>query len=99
MRGLQFHPGGKFLISCSDDKTLRAWDVKNQRCAKTLVVHEHFCTTFGKSINVIVEEVGYCSFFLQMIYAALQNVTYKLHKKKNCKIIQYSSSRQLYIQS
>ena len=48
VRDLQFHPGGKYLLSCSDDKTLRAWDIKNQRCAKTLVAHEHFTTTFGK---------------------------------------------------
>lgn len=43
-----FHPGGKYLISCSDDKTLRIWDYKNKRCAKTLAAHEHFATTLGE---------------------------------------------------
>ena len=43
-----FHPRGKYLVSCSDDKTLRIWDYKNKRCAKTLTAHEHFATTLGK---------------------------------------------------
>lgn len=43
-----FHPGGKYIISCSDDKTLRIWDYKNKRCAKTLVAHEHFVTCIGE---------------------------------------------------
>ena len=50
IREVMFHPGGKFLLSCSDDKTLRTWDIKNQRCIKTLVAHDHFCTTFGKNL-------------------------------------------------
>lgn len=48
-----FHPGGKYIVSCSDDKTLRIWDYKNKRCAKTLVAHEHFVTCIGKLENVI----------------------------------------------
>lgn len=48
VRGVMFHPKGKYLISCSDDKTLRIWDYKNKRCAKTLAAHEHFATTLGK---------------------------------------------------
>lgn len=57
MRDLQFHPGGKYLLSCSDDKTLRAWDIKNQRCAKTLAAHEHFTTTFGKKVYRLYENL------------------------------------------
>lgn len=48
VRGVMFHPGGKYLISCSDDKTLRIWDYKNKRCAKALAAHEHFATTLGE---------------------------------------------------
>ena len=44
-----FHPGGgKSIISCSDDKTIRIWDYKNQRCAKTVEAHGHFVTTIGR---------------------------------------------------
>lgn len=43
-----FHPGGKFIVSCADDKTLRIWDYKNKRCMKTLSAHEHFVTSLGK---------------------------------------------------
>lgn len=46
------HPGGKFIVSCADDKTLRIWDYKNKRCMKTLSAHEHFVTSLGKrSLN------------------------------------------------
>ena len=49
VRGLVFHPGGgKIFLSCSDDKTIRVWDYKNQRCSKTLEAHGHFATTIGK---------------------------------------------------
>lgn len=48
VRGILFHPGGKFIVSCADDKTLRIWDYKNKRCMKTLCAHEHFVTSLGK---------------------------------------------------
>jgi WD40 repeat protein len=48
VRGLQFHPGGgKIILSCSDDKTIRVWDYKNRRCQKTLEAHAHFATSIG----------------------------------------------------
>jgi platelet-activating factor acetylhydrolase IB subunit alpha len=44
VRALVFHPGGKYLLSVSDDKTLRCWDLTQEgRCVKTLAdVHGHF---------------------------------------------------------
>lgn len=48
VRGLTFHPSGKFLLSVSDDKTLRVWDLTNKRCLKVLEAHSHFCTSLGK---------------------------------------------------
>lgn len=39
--------GGKYIVSCSDDKTIRIWDIKLKRCFKTLEAHSHFCTTLG----------------------------------------------------
>lgn len=51
VRGLVFHPGGKYVISASDDKTLRIWDLANKRNMKTLLAHGHFCTTVGMLSN------------------------------------------------
>lgn len=49
VRGLTFHPGGgKTIVSVSDDKTIRIWDYKNQRCQKTLDAHSHFVTSLGE---------------------------------------------------
>ncbi|CAF0767892.1 unnamed protein product [Didymodactylos carnosus] len=51
IRGLVFHPGGKFLLSCSDDKTLSIWDIKNKRNTKTIEAHSHFCTSLDMHRN------------------------------------------------
>jgi len=43
VRALTFHPNGKFLISVSDDSSIRVWDVKTRRCYFTLdEAHESF---------------------------------------------------------
>jgi len=44
VRAVVFHPGGKYLISVSDDKSLRAWDLSQEgKCVKVLSdSHEHF---------------------------------------------------------
>lgn len=44
IKGLAFHPGGKFLLSVSDDKTIRCWDLtQDGRCVRTVAdVHGHF---------------------------------------------------------
>jgi len=52
VRSVVFHPGGKALVSVSDDKTLRVWDYRNRRCAKTLEVHQHFATCMGKYASI-----------------------------------------------
>ena len=35
VRSAKFSPDGKLAVSCSDDKTLRVWDVVNNKCIKT----------------------------------------------------------------
>lgn len=44
VRALAFHPGGKYLLSVSDDKTIRCWDLtQDGRCVKTVQeAHNHF---------------------------------------------------------
>ncbi|EFY89459.1 WD domain-containing protein [Metarhizium acridum CQMa 102] len=40
-----FHPGGKYLLSVADDKTLRCWDLTLGQCIKVLEgIHEQFIT-------------------------------------------------------
>ena len=44
VRGLVFHPGGKYLLSAGDDKTIRCWDLAQEgKCVKTVDdAHGHF---------------------------------------------------------
>ena len=59
VRGLLFHPGGgKVIISCSDDKTIRVWDYKNRRCQKSLDAHSHFATSIGEHTYIYTRGEG-----------------------------------------
>lgn len=50
VRCVLFHPSGKYLISCSDDKSIRVLDIKEQRCLRTIPdAHEHFVTSMAMS--------------------------------------------------
>ncbi|KAH1970625.1 protein with putative role during mitosis, partial [Aspergillus fumigatus] len=45
VRAITFHPGGRYLLSVSDDRTLRCWDLSQEGRCKTLTdVHERFIT-------------------------------------------------------
>jgi platelet-activating factor acetylhydrolase IB subunit alpha len=45
VHGLVFHPGGKYLLSVSDDRTLKCWDLSQQgKCVKTIQAHDNFVT-------------------------------------------------------
>lgn len=46
VRGVVIHPSGNYVISCSDDKTIRVFDIKANRCLRTLdKAHDHFVTS------------------------------------------------------
>lgn len=49
VNALVFHPGGKYLLSVADDKTLRCWDLSQEgKCVKVLEgVHDHFVSCLG----------------------------------------------------
>lgn len=61
VRGLVFHPSGKYLLSASDDKTIRVWDIKNQRNNKTLESHQHFVTSLGRKILIADYNLCFCN--------------------------------------
>ena len=55
VRALVFHPGGKYLLSVSDDKTLRCWDLtQDGKCIRTVTdAHGHFVSCIRWAPNVI----------------------------------------------
>ena len=56
IRGLVFHPAGKYLLSVSDDKTIRCWDL-SQECKCVKVVddsHGHFVSSIRWAPDVPV---------------------------------------------
>lgn len=52
IHALVFHPCGKYLLSASDDKTVKVWDLAQGRCIKTIEAHERFvtCMTWGRAL-------------------------------------------------
>jgi platelet-activating factor acetylhydrolase IB subunit alpha len=54
VRSLVFHPGGRFLISVSDDKSLRCWDLSQEgKCVKVLEdIHDHFVTCLRRAPSI-----------------------------------------------
>jgi platelet-activating factor acetylhydrolase IB subunit alpha len=46
VRSVVIHPSGNYIISSSDDKSIRVFDIKAQRCLRTLdKAHNHFVTS------------------------------------------------------
>jgi platelet-activating factor acetylhydrolase IB subunit alpha len=57
VRALVFHPGGKYLLSVADDKTLRCWDLTQEgKCVKVLSdVHGHFVSCLRWAPGIVRE--------------------------------------------
>jgi platelet-activating factor acetylhydrolase IB subunit alpha len=60
VRALLFHPGGKYLFSCGDDKTIRCWDLSQEgKCVKTVEdAHGHFVNAMRWAPGVVKEGAG-----------------------------------------
>ncbi|CAN6674895.1 nuclear distribution protein Pac1p [Trichomonascus vanleenenianus] len=62
VRELVFHPSGMYLISVSDDKTMRCWDLSQQgRCVKVIQdAHNHFisCIRWAPSQGSLNDDKG-----------------------------------------
>eukprot|EP01061_Rhynchopus_euleeides_P025872 TRINITY_DN4208_c5_g1_i1.p1 TRINITY_DN4208_c5_g1~~TRINITY_DN4208_c5_g1_i1.p1 ORF type:complete len:423 (+),score=129.51 TRINITY_DN4208_c5_g1_i1:122-1390(+) len=41
VRDLVFHLNGKYLLSSSDDGTVKVWCLEDRRCLRTVMAHEH----------------------------------------------------------
>lgn len=53
IRALVWHPGGKFLLSASDDKTIRCWDLSQEgKCVRVVEAADHFvsCLRWAPSV-------------------------------------------------
>lgn len=60
VRALVFHPSGKYLLSGSDDHTIRVWELATGRCVKTVQAHSHFvtCLAWGRQSTSVSMENG-----------------------------------------
>jgi len=60
--GIVFHPGGKYLLSVADDKTLRCWDLSQDgRCVKVLAdAHGQFITCLRWAPGIVKKEAEQC---------------------------------------
>ncbi|KAI0196953.1 WD domain-containing protein [Astrocystis sublimbata] len=57
VRALVFHPGGKYLLSVADDKTLRCWDLTQEgKCVKVVSdAHGHFVSCLRWAPGIVRE--------------------------------------------
>lgn len=60
VRALVFHPDGQYLLSASDDKSIKVWDLaQGGRCCRTIEdAHGHFvsCLSWGLSASQVKDQ-------------------------------------------
>jgi len=48
VRGVLVHPSGNHILSCGDDRSIRVFDIKSNRCLRTIEdAHPHFVTSLA----------------------------------------------------
>ena len=48
VRSVAWHPNGKYVVSVSEDKSLRVWEVSTGGCVRKLLdAHQHFITALA----------------------------------------------------
>lgn len=48
VRCVLIHPSGNHILSCGDDRTIRVYDIKSNRCLRTIEdAHPHFVSSMG----------------------------------------------------
>lgn len=56
IRALTFHPGGKHLLSASDDKTIRCWDLAQEgKCVRSIEAADHFVSSLRWAPSIFKE--------------------------------------------
>ncbi|KAK4958961.1 Lissencephaly-1 [Elasticomyces elasticus] len=59
VRALVFHPGGKYLLSASDDKTVRCWDLAQEgKCVRVIEAGDHFVSCLRWAPSIWKEDGG-----------------------------------------
>ena len=59
IRSLVFHPGGRYLLSCSDDKTIRCWDLEQEaKCVRTVEAADHFVSCLRWAPSIYKEHIA-----------------------------------------
>jgi platelet-activating factor acetylhydrolase IB subunit alpha len=58
VRCVVFHPSGRYIISSSDDKSIRVMDIKEERCLRTIAdAHAHFVTSLALATGATASPV------------------------------------------
>ncbi|KYF39113.1 WD domain, G-beta repeat-containing protein, partial [Toxoplasma gondii ARI] len=52
VRRVVLHPGGSHIISCSDDRSIRCWNILSGACERVLSsAHSQFVTCLGFDLS------------------------------------------------